>query len=238
MKISAVVAAYNQPALLNDTLTMLRSQTRPPDEVIVIDDSKHEQRSGGFAKNEGVWMAKFDTILLCDHDQYLVNDAVESLARALADWESADYKNVIVNLVRVDVPKGVYDDAEDALSVCRKCNLLDDESLNADITSTELCLSLMRRSTYDLLGGYDTVNFPMYGMCNQDFVIRAKSRGCLVTSHVPRISTSKRLYSLDRWHDGKEKYQAESSWKEFDRRYGMPYTPSKLSDMMRSVRES
>jgi glycosyltransferase involved in cell wall biosynthesis len=88
MTISVVIPAH--PArvgkMLDRALLSVRSQTRPPDEVIVVLDT--ERRGAGWAKQKGLLAASSDMVAFLDSDDEFHPDHLEKLEKVmLADSE-------------------------------------------------------------------------------------------------------------------------------------------------------
>ncbi|MCB1122020.1 MAG: glycosyltransferase family 2 protein [Verrucomicrobiae bacterium] len=98
MKISAIIPAYNRENLLGMTVNCLLRQTRPPDEIIVVDDGSTDstrqvaesfgnpvkvlsQKNSGpaAARNLGLAHAQGEMVLFFDSDDLLIPSSVESL---------------------------------------------------------------------------------------------------------------------------------------------------------------
>ena len=93
--ISCIVTTYNKPSHLDRTLAALRAQLRPEDEILVVNDGGDDvsdiaKRHGaryvwipdkGYrlatARNVGLWLANYDTILQLDDDILLQPGGVE-----------------------------------------------------------------------------------------------------------------------------------------------------------------
>lgn len=99
LTISVVIPCYQQAHYLALSINSLLSQTRKPDQIIVINDGstdETEQVARGFgdriiyfakaneglssARNSGILLSQTDLILFLDSDDTLANDALESLA--------------------------------------------------------------------------------------------------------------------------------------------------------------
>jgi glycosyltransferase involved in cell wall biosynthesis len=102
MSVSVIVPAYNRAALLPLTLDAIFAQTRPPDEVIVVDDGSTDgtaaaarrpgvccmtiANSGDLAaRNVGLRAARGDLVAFCDSDDLW---RPEFLATMLAVWQA------------------------------------------------------------------------------------------------------------------------------------------------------
>jgi glycosyltransferase involved in cell wall biosynthesis len=107
--ISAVVAAYNTERWIGETLTAILSQTRPPNEVIVVDDGSTDgtaaelkrfgdrirvvtQPNGGCpaAFNRGFAEASGDYIAMCGADDVWEPQKLEWQAAAIAEHPQID----------------------------------------------------------------------------------------------------------------------------------------------------
>jgi glycosyltransferase involved in cell wall biosynthesis len=102
--VSVVVPTYNRAALLEETLHSIFAQTRPVDEIIVVDDGStdetasvcarqservrylRQENSGlpALARNRGIAEAKGDWIAFCDSDDLWRPDKLEVELAALA----------------------------------------------------------------------------------------------------------------------------------------------------------
>ncbi len=99
MKVSAIIPTWNRADLLRSILANLKSQTRPPDQVVVVDNGskdessavarKHgvdlvsfpENRGFAVAVNEGIARSQADWVLVLNNDVVLAPDWLEVLAR-------------------------------------------------------------------------------------------------------------------------------------------------------------
>ncbi|MBV9762388.1 MAG: glycosyltransferase family 2 protein [Acidobacteriaceae bacterium] len=102
-RISAIVPTYNRADLVQSILANLKTQTRPPDQVIVIDNGSRdatqmvaresgadlivfpENRGFAAAVNEGVRQASGDWLLIVNNDVVLEPEWLERLLRAVAE---------------------------------------------------------------------------------------------------------------------------------------------------------
>ena len=123
--ISVVIPTHNRPASLSAALKSVYSQTRLPQEVLVVDDGsvpavpkeifadapkgldcrllRHESaRGANAARNTGSGLVSGDFIAFLDDDDQFVSEKVERLAAAIADNPDADlvYHPAHVRFVR------------------------------------------------------------------------------------------------------------------------------------------
>ncbi len=106
MRVSVIVPAYNSAATIEQALNSILSQTRRPDEVVVVDDGSIDetgdivarmadpmrylrQENGGAssARNLGILHSTGDCLLFLDADDALMPVAIERLAEALEQGE-------------------------------------------------------------------------------------------------------------------------------------------------------
>jgi glycosyltransferase involved in cell wall biosynthesis len=109
ISISAVIPVYNTEEFVAETLTTVLSQTRPPDELIVVDDGSTDGTPdvlAAFGKairvvrqaNQGVWgamntcfrEARCDYVAKCDADDLWMPRKLESQAAVVAAGPSVD----------------------------------------------------------------------------------------------------------------------------------------------------
>ncbi|HJQ17029.1 MAG TPA: glycosyltransferase family A protein [Allosphingosinicella sp.] len=107
--LSLVVPVYNGTNYLAEALASALSQSRPPDEIIVIDDGSDDdpaaivaqfaparcirQPQSGLpsARNRGVAETKGDLITFLDHDDLLTHHSLEARSEALGEDASLAY---------------------------------------------------------------------------------------------------------------------------------------------------
>lgn len=102
LTLSVVIPNYNRAALIGETLDNVLAQTRPPDEVIVVDDGstdasvaeierfaprvrliRQQNRGPGPARNRGLAAASGDLIQFMDSDDLWTLNKLEAQERAL-----------------------------------------------------------------------------------------------------------------------------------------------------------
>ena len=100
LKVSVIIPTYNRSAMLAEALASVRAQTRPADELIVVDNgtvpvgdkllAEHSdlrverippQSGASFARNWGAWTARYEALAFLDDDDMW---PVDYLARMLA----------------------------------------------------------------------------------------------------------------------------------------------------------
>jgi len=160
MRVSVVMAAFNAEAYLAEAIDSLLGQSRPPDEVIVIDDGSRDrtraileqygarirsisQSNAGQATalNRALAIAGGDVLGFCDADDLWTPHKLERQAACLQ--ASADIDAVfgqVRQFVSPDVPPERRDGMRPAIEV-----------LNGE---TKLCL-LIRRVAFDRVGPFD-----------------------------------------------------------------------------------
>ncbi len=110
--ISVVIPTFNGGKTLPETLACVLAQSRPPDEVIVVDDGStepearrclatlggpkvrviHQSNSGpGGARNSGVRAATGELLVMLDDDDLMTHDALEKLEQALQRHPEAKF---------------------------------------------------------------------------------------------------------------------------------------------------
>ena len=92
--LTVVIPAFNAEPYLGVTLDAIRSQTRPPERIIVVDDGSNDgtvqvarssgvdvvsqdRRGAGAARNRGVQLSESDFVAFCNADDWFVPDKVE-----------------------------------------------------------------------------------------------------------------------------------------------------------------
>jgi glycosyltransferase involved in cell wall biosynthesis len=108
LTVSVVIATYRRREKIAPTLDSVLCQTRPPDEVLVVDDGSpddtaewirahypqvvvHTFPNGGtsLARNRGAGVAKGDVLVFIDHDDEMLPEAVATLLGLLERFPAA-----------------------------------------------------------------------------------------------------------------------------------------------------
>ncbi len=117
LTVSVIIPTYNRAGFVGEAIESLRSQTRPPDEIIVVDDGSTDhtaevlsrfdscisvitQPNAGLsaARNTGLRAATGDLIALLDSDDTLLPKSIERRAETLEKYSHIDvvYSNVLM----------------------------------------------------------------------------------------------------------------------------------------------
>lgn len=171
VRVTALVPTYNRAQYLRECLDSLLKQSRKPDQIVVIDDGSTDETesivsrygdqvqyikkiNGGksSALNLGLTYATGDLIWICDDDDIAAKNGLELMLTALeanpgSDYVFGDYK---VFEISTDGKKSISDPF-----VARR---LEEPSLKINFLEDMFMLqyaSLVRKSIYDDLGGYD-----------------------------------------------------------------------------------
>lgn len=109
-RVSVILPTYNRADLISDTLDSLLKQTRPIDEILVLDDGStdataqrvaafgdkvryHRKENGGKAAalNLALTMIEGNCVWICDDDDLILPDACEQLMQALESDPQLDF---------------------------------------------------------------------------------------------------------------------------------------------------
>lgn len=109
-RVSVILPTYNRAHLISETIESLLAQSRPVDEILVIDDGStdetatrvaaygdrvryHHKENGGksAALNLALTMIEGDCVWICDDDDLVLPDACERLMRELEADPGLDY---------------------------------------------------------------------------------------------------------------------------------------------------
>ena len=165
--VAVIVPVFEMGALLDETLASVRAQTRPPEEVIVVDDGStgaetmaalaRAERGGarvirqsnqglGAARNTGIQASRSTCVLPLDSDDLL---APGFLARAVGAWEVGGERSVVTSLVSWFVR-----DPEEIIGGWFPWGVERDVLAYWNIATTPC--ALIPRAVLDEIGGYDT----------------------------------------------------------------------------------
>jgi len=182
--ISVIIPAYNAAATLGRCLAALSEQSRPPAEIIVVDDGSSDdtaelaQRHGvrlvrqanagpAAARNAGARAARGELLLFTDADCAPAPDWVERMAAAFADLAVAGAKGVYQTTQVEPVARFVQLEYEDKYDRMRKQERID---------FVDTYSAAYRRDLFLRAGGFDTT-FPSASVEDQEFSFRLAQAG-------------------------------------------------------------
>jgi glycosyltransferase involved in cell wall biosynthesis len=195
MRISVAIAAYNAEAYVAEAIDSVLSQSRPPDEVIVVDDGSDDrtpailegfgnriiclsQPNGGQAAaiNKAVAVATGDLLGFCDADDLWTPRKLELQIALIEKFEEIDAVfGQVRQFVSPDVPEQQQDMLRPAIEV-----------LHGEL---KLCM-LIRRPVFDRLGPFEETLPATFFI---EWLGRAKQRG-LKTAPLDEIIALRRLH--------------------------------------------
>lgn len=167
-KISVVIPVYNEEKHLSHCLSSLLSQTRIPDEIILIDDGskdrseevakrypiillKSNHQGPGKARNLGVKKAKGGVIVFVDADMTFDKKFIESLVKPIESGKSKGVFNVDEYVANYSHPL--------ARSWNINCDLYDAHRFNANsIEDTEDFRAILK-TEFERVGGFDDTGY-------------------------------------------------------------------------------
>jgi len=223
-RLSLVIPTHNRALLIGDTLDSALGQSLPFAEIIVVDDGSTDNTlevlapyagrvqviqivKGGVqrARNMGVAAAKGDYIVLCDSDDLLEKDYVSTISAWLTEHPDCDavYANFVTFNDRgtqadkfSQAPAGFFDGAQRTGAF-----LHDIPDLYARTVSYQPLFpsgSLVRKSLYEHIGGYDPRFFGV-GSEDWEFTLRliGQARVALCTTPIVRIRKHNANISAD-----------------------------------------
>lgn len=183
-RISVIIPVYNGAHTLPVCLLALRHQSRPPDEIIVVDDGSTDHSASvaarlgvtvlgqlnagpAAARNHGARVARGEILLFTDADCVPARDWVEQMVQAMADPTIAGAKGVYRTRQRELVARFVqqeYQDRYDRMAGQPQIDFVDTYS------------AAYRRSLFLAAGGFDT-SFPTASVEDQEFSFRLAAQG-------------------------------------------------------------
>jgi glycosyltransferase involved in cell wall biosynthesis len=183
-RVSVIVPAYNAGATLDHCLAALRAQSRPPDEIIVVDDGSTDdtpevarchgarvirQANAGpaAARNAGAREARGDLLLFTDADCAPAPDWVERLVAPFADSAVAGAKGVYQTTQMEPVARFVQIEYEDKYDRMRGQERID---------FVDTYAAAYRRDLFLQAGGFDTA-FPTASVEDQEVSFRLAQAG-------------------------------------------------------------
>jgi glycosyltransferase involved in cell wall biosynthesis/SAM-dependent methyltransferase len=192
LRVSAIIPLYNGARHLSEAVASVVKQTRPPDELVVVDDGStdngiallqtvsapfpirfvRQKRAGqSVARNRGVTAAAGDLLAFLDQDDTWHADHLQVLCRPFTE-------NATVGWVYGDF------DEIDAAGQTVTLSFLAERAIGHPRRSLEACLgenlmvipsaSVIRRTTFEALGGFDD---KLQGYEDDDLYVRAFRRG-------------------------------------------------------------
>ena len=192
LSVSAVLPLYNGRRYLMQTLQSVADQTRPPDELVVVDDGstdgaadliaefdfgfpvtliKQDNRGQSAARNAGIAQANGDIIALLDQDDQWRPHHIEALLAPFADdpelaWSYSDFEEI---------------DAADRTMVSRYIavhGVQHPKQALVDCLASDLMVlpsaSLIRKEVIEEVGGFDP---QLSGYEDDDLFVRIFARG-------------------------------------------------------------
>jgi len=204
MKLTIIVPAYNAERFLPLCLGAIRDQSRPPDELIVVDDRstdgtveiaesfgarvlRMERQTGpGGARNRAVREATGDVVLFVDSDVVLHPDSVEITMRAFE--RHPDVAAVF----------GSYDDNPAESNFLSQYKNLHHAYVHqqgsADAGTFWAGCGAIRRDVFLEMGGFDLERYPRPSIEDIELGYRLRARG-----HRIRLDKDLRVQHLKRW---------------------------------------
>lgn len=192
--VSVIIPVHDGAAFLPDAVASVRSQTRPPDEIVVVDDAstdgsgeiaaalgadirviRHDDnRTLPGARNTGVEACTGDIVVFLDVDDLWAPDKTERQLAILTQLPDVSIVVGHTHKMRL-VASGPDGHQFDRWG------------------EPELLLSMgataIRRPTYDLVGGYDT---SLAFTCDWDWFMRARELGIAIRTHADVVQFYRR----------------------------------------------
>jgi len=184
VRISVIVPVYNGSQTLPACLQALQRQTRPPAEIIVVDDGSTDDSSTvaaqfgvtvisqsnagpAAARNHGAQIAQGDILLFTDADCAPAPDWVEQMSAPLADPAVTGAKGVYRTAQPELVARFVQQEYQDRY---------DRMTGHENIDFVDTYAAAYRRDVFLAAGGFDTT-FPTASVEDQEFSFRLAGQG-------------------------------------------------------------
>lgn len=171
-RVSVILPTYNRADLIAETLETLLAQTRPVDEILVIDDGStddtaqrvaafgdrvryHHKENGGksAALNQGLAMIEGDCVWICDDDDLILPDACARLMKELENHPELDYCAGLHEDFTVDQTSGeIIRKAPGYSKASQPDEVFSDALDGCHIFQPGL---IVRRAYYDQIGPFD-----------------------------------------------------------------------------------
>lgn len=246
MRVSCIIPCYGGQDRLDLTLATLAAQTRPFDEIVVVDDGSEipivvsdsvrlvrldrapSYRGSSKAKNEGARWATGDYLVFSDNDILHLPDALESVLdhgvddRTLINVPSINVREGQLETLNwtADRMEGLYASAVGDVGMVALMYTDPD-----NIVSSEQHFGFLSRRLFDRIGGYDAASFPSWGLNNQDFCMRVLASGGVIESDIKRVRGGRDLYCFHQWSPMSHAEHREPRDREFFAKYGRRFTP-------------
>jgi glycosyltransferase involved in cell wall biosynthesis len=198
VRISVVIAAHNADLYLAEAITSVLTQSRPPDEVVVVADrptpraleimngfgdriisSRRDKPGAAGALNQGISLARGDFLAFQDADDLWLPDKLErQTAVLLSDPELEAVFGHVRQFVSPDVP----DEQKAALSPS-----------NEILAGISKITMLIRRTPFDRIGAFDESKLAIDFF---DWYARAQSCG-LKSTMLPEVVALRRLHQAN-----------------------------------------
>lgn len=169
-RVAVIIPAYNASSYVGETINSVLEQSKPADEIVVVDDGSTDDTSKiaskynanvklvrkknggqGSARQYGMEVTKADSLLFLDADDVLFPTALEKLSVALAANPSAA---LVYSPVKIWYPNQNSASRIDSLPTPSGDNLWE-KLIHANFIRTPGC-SLVRRTALAEAGGWNT----------------------------------------------------------------------------------